>query len=48
MSKEDLNNDIINRNQFPIESVNILHIHKQRNNYYGALAEVTSEVYAKN
>ena len=47
MSKEDLKNYIINRKQFPIESVNILHIYKQWNNYYEALAEVTSEIYAK-
>lgn len=47
LDNEELSNDIINRNQLPLNSINIIHKYKQRNNYLAAIADVTSDAYAK-
>ena len=47
VDKVELENDIIHRNELPSNSVNIVHKYKQRNNNHAALAEVTSDAYAK-
>lgn len=47
IDKEDLANDIIKRNQLPLNSVTIVHKYKQRNYNHAALAEVTRDAYAR-
>ncbi|CAH0559467.1 unnamed protein product [Brassicogethes aeneus] len=45
--KQELEEDIIQRNQLLVGSVKILHIYKQKNEKYGAITEVSADAYAK-
>ena len=47
VSKEELADDIIIRNQLPPNSIIITYTYKQENDNHAALAQVTCEAYAK-
>lgn len=47
VGKEELADDIINRNQLPPNSVIITYTYKQKNDNHAALAQVTCDAYAK-
>lgn len=47
LNKDELTIDIINRNEFPQLSFNVVHMFKQRNGLQSAIAQVTSQVYGR-
>lgn len=47
LGKEEIIEDIIERNQLPTDSINVEHEYKQKNNNRAILAEVSADAYAK-
>ena len=47
LGKDELTTDIINRNMLEPNGISVVHTYKQKNEYFGALAEVTCDTYAE-